>query len=80
MLRMAVLMTGLYHCVGILSAQPLNLPAYTPTPVIRLQATFLAAFPAAEAGQGAAADEEYFYAIVNSAIGKYQKNDVQSHC
>ncbi|MFT4887132.1 MAG: hypothetical protein ACI8V0_001356 [Pseudohongiellaceae bacterium] len=75
MLRMALLMTGLSLCVGTLSAQPLDLPAYTPTAVIKLQATFLAAFPAAEAGQGAAADEEYFYAIVNSAIGKYQKND-----
>jgi hypothetical protein len=28
-----------------------------------------------EAGQGAAADADHFYAIVNSAIGKYRKQD-----
>lgn len=75
MLRMAVLITGFSLCIGILTAQPLDLPAYTPTPVVKLQALPLGAFPAAEAGQGAAADEDYFYAIVNSAIGKYQKKD-----
>lgn len=40
-----------------------------------LQAEQIAAFPAREAGQGAAVDSEYFYAIVNTAIGKYRRSD-----
>ena len=41
--------------------------------VLRLEAEEVARFPADEAGQGAAADSQYVYAIVNSAIGKYAK-------
>lgn len=41
--------------------------------VIRLEAEEIARFPAAEAGQGAAADRDHFYAIVNSAIGRYDR-------
>lgn len=41
--------------------------------VARLQAEEAARFPAEEAGQGAAADSDHFYAIVNSAIGRYAK-------
>jgi hypothetical protein len=40
----------------------------------RLQAKEIARFEAREAGQGAAADATHFYAIVNSAIGKYRKD------
>ena len=40
---------------------------------IRLEATELRRWPAPEARQGVAVDERYFYAIVNSAIGKYVK-------
>lgn len=36
-------------------------------------ATVIARFPAAEARQGVAVDERYFYAIDNNAIGKYDK-------
>jgi hypothetical protein len=32
-------------------------------------------FKAAEANQGVAVDEEHFYAITNTAIGKYRKSD-----
>lgn len=39
----------------------------------RLRAELLASYPAAEAGQGAAADAAYFYAIVNTRIGKYSR-------
>lgn len=39
--------------------------------VLRLEATQLKGFEAREAGQGAAAGPNHFYAIVNSAIGKY---------
>jgi hypothetical protein len=38
-----------------------------------LQSQELRRFPAAEAGQGAAADATHFYAIVNNRIGKYDK-------
>ena len=41
--------------------------------IIRLEAEEIARFPAKEAGQGAAADREYVYAIVNSEIGRYDK-------
>ncbi|WP_323799819.1 hypothetical protein [Parasphingorhabdus sp.] len=41
-----------------------------PTPVM-LKAKTLTVYDAAEADQGAAADERHFYAIDNSAIGKY---------
>lgn len=48
-------------------------PTFDPIEVERLQAEELSRFPAAEAGQGAAADQDHFYAIVNTAIGKYHK-------
>ena len=35
----------------------------------------LARFPAAEANQGVAVDDEFFYAIDNRRIGKYRKSD-----
>lgn len=54
-------------------AQSLVLPDYSPIPIQTLTATPLTSYPAAEAGQGAAADENHFYGIVNSAIGKYEK-------
>lgn len=41
--------------------------------VLRLEATEIERFEAQEAGQGAAAGPNHFYAIVNSAIGKYDK-------
>ena len=43
------------------------------TDVPRLEAEEIARFSADEAGQGAAADGQHVYAIVNSAIGKYAK-------
>ncbi len=56
-------------------AQGLNLPEFQETPVQTLIAEEIARYQAVEAGQGAAADDEYFYAIVNTAIGKYRKSD-----
>jgi hypothetical protein len=41
--------------------------------ILKLEAEEIARFEAREAGQGAAVDAEHFYAIVNSAIGKYDK-------
>lgn len=41
--------------------------------VLRLEAAQIDRFEAREAGQGAAAGPNHFYAIVNSAIGKYDK-------
>jgi len=43
--------------------------------VPRFEARLLMRYPAREAGQGAAGDAEHFYAIVNSAIGKYRRAD-----
>lgn len=56
-------------------AQSLELPAFEPLPIQQLQASEIARYPAAEAGQGAAADAEFVYAIVNTAIGQYRKRD-----
>lgn len=72
MFRFCLLLTVLITSM-ISSAQRLELPDFHPVPVLRLQAEALASYPAVEAGQGAAADAEYFYAIVNTAIGKYSK-------
>ena len=41
----------------------------------RLAAREIGRWPAAEALQGAAVDDEHFYAVVNYAIGKYRKKD-----
>lgn len=41
--------------------------------IVRLQAEQVASFPAMQAGQGAVADSNYVYAIVNSAIGRYDR-------
>ena len=42
--------------------------------VQQLEAQLMASYKATEAGQGAAADASYFYAIVNTVIGKYDKS------
>ncbi len=57
------------------SAQGLQLPEFQALPIQSLEAELIASYPAVEAGQGAAADAGHFYAIVNSAIGKYRKLD-----
>ncbi|RKR03695.1 hypothetical protein [Maricaulis maris] len=60
---------------GIAAAQPdlRSIPVYeAPVPVV-LQAETLNSFPAVEAGQGAAVDDSHFYAIVNFAIGQYDR-------
>lgn len=56
-------------------AQRLQLPEFQALPIQSLDAELVASYPAMEAGQGAAADAAHFYAIVNSAIGKYRKQD-----
>lgn len=56
-------------------SQSLELPEFVALAVEQLDAEHLASYPAVEAGQGAAADAEHFYAIVNTAIGKYRKSD-----
>jgi hypothetical protein len=55
--------------------QGLQLPEFQALPIQSLDAELIASYPAVEAGQGAAADADHFYAIVNSAIGKYRKQD-----
>lgn len=74
MLRKLFLIASLITVSTIATAQSLELPEYSPIPVQALKATALTSYSAIEAGQGAAADEMNFYAIVNSAIGKYEKS------
>ncbi|WP_417486250.1 hypothetical protein [Maricaulis sp.] len=60
---------------GLAAAQPdlRSIPVYeAPEPIV-LQAETLQSFPAVEAGQGAAVDDTHFYAIVNFAIGQYDR-------
>ena len=54
-------------------AQRLELPEFEPLTIQKERATEIARFPAREAGQAAAADADHFYAIVNTAIGQYDK-------
>ena len=49
------------------------LPGWTPPVLQTGAATLVRRYPAQEAGQGAAIDARYVYAIVNSAIGKYDR-------
>jgi hypothetical protein len=56
-------------------AQGLELPTLETVPIAQLQAEEIGHYPAVEAGQGAAADAEHVYAIVNTAIGQYRKTD-----
>ena len=49
------------------------IPAPPPAPVY--EAVELRRYPAAEAGQGAAAHGEDYYAVVNTRIGRYAKSD-----
>ncbi|MCB1670114.1 MAG: hypothetical protein R3F41_14690 [Gammaproteobacteria bacterium] len=51
------------------------MPAYVAVPIAQLQAEEIGRYPAIEAGQGAAADSDHVYAIVNTAIGQYRKAD-----
>jgi len=53
--------------------EAMGVEAYRPPEVRELQAQPIAAFDAPEAGQGAAADETHFYAVVNFVIGKYDR-------
>ena len=50
-----------------------DIPVYVPPPVAELRAEPLERFAAAEALQGAAVDGRHFYAVVNFAIGKYDR-------
>lgn len=57
-----------------LSAQRLEIPQWEAPPIQSYVAEEIARYPAAEAGQGAAADSQHFYAIVNTVVGKYAKD------
>ena len=58
---------------AVASENPGKLPRYVAPEPLRLQAVEITRFDAAEALQGAAVDEQYAYAIVNFAIGKYER-------
>jgi len=55
--------------------QNLQLPDFDPLPIEQIQAEEIGRYSALEAGQGAAADREHVYAIVNTVIGQYRKQD-----
>ncbi len=67
--------------IGIFSGQPpaggpvALLPPPEERAVPRLRATLERIYGAPEARQGVAADRDHFYAIVNTAIGKYRRSD-----
>lgn len=65
---------SLFLASPFILGQSLELPDWKPVPVERLTAEEIARYPASEAGQGAAADADSFYAIVNTAIGRYAKD------
>ena len=48
-------------------------PAYEPPPILQQDASLIRAYEAPEARQGVAVDARYFYAVVNTVIGKYDK-------
>lgn len=48
-------------------------PTYEAPPHVQLEAETLRRFPAPEASQGVAVDEDHFYAVANFAIGKYDR-------
>ena len=75
-MKKLILITALFSLLVStqLPGQRLQIPDYEPYPVQQLQAREIARYDAVEAGQGAAADRDYFYAIVNSVIGKYSKS------
>ena len=51
------------------------LPSLQQREVRRLQATMEAVYTAPEARQGVAVDGDHFYAVVNTAVGKYRRSD-----
>ena len=65
-------------CSALLSStaftQSYELPEHSALEVVLLESTEVARYGAQEAGQGAAADADFFYAIVNTVIGKYRKS------
>jgi hypothetical protein len=54
-------------------AQQLDIEDYQPLSIQQLEAIEVGRYPAQEARQGAAADADHIYAIVNYIIGKYDK-------
>ena len=51
-----------------------SIPRYEAPAPLQLEAERVARFPAAEALQGVAIDAQHFYAVVNFAIGKYDRD------
>ena len=74
MKRLIVLVLAcLFSSLNLVNAQRLDIPQWEPLPIQKLQAVETARYPAPEAGQGAAADGDHFYAIVNTVVGQYDK-------
>ena len=58
-------------------AQQSGAPQFEALPIAQLDPEEIARYKAAEAGQGAAADAEHFYAIVNYSVGQYKKDTAE---
>ncbi len=71
----AVFLLATFGVVQIGSAQtdPAAVPEYEPPVPVELRGEEIMRFPAAEALQGVAIDRSHFYAVVNTAIGKYDR-------
>lgn len=66
------------HALAQEAAPPValeNIPEYEAPPVAQLSAETLNAWDAPEADQGVAVDEAFFYALDNTVIGKYRRDD-----
>lgn len=72
-MRVFAVCVGLLPLMAVAQQRWSDIPVYEPTVPAELSAEPLDRFPATEALQGVAVDDEYFYAIVNFAIGKYDR-------
>lgn len=58
----------------MLDIPPPDVPAYQAPPIASYQAKTLREYAAPEADQGVALDDDYFYAVDNTVIGKFERD------
>lgn len=74
-MKIAPYLLAIHVCLLLKAAeaQQLEIEDFQAIPIQQLEAIELGRYPAREARQGAAADADHIYAIVNFIIGKYDK-------
>lgn len=74
-MKIAPYLLALHVCLLLKAAeaQQLEIEDFQAIPIQQLEATEVGRYPAQEARQGAAADADHIYAIVNFIIGQYDK-------